>query len=133
MPEYKIVIDGQPPSKKTSPRFITSKRGRTILLPNKEYVEWEPRAIWAVKVAKMEAGIEPLVGRLHVWCLFYRTGRGRIDLTNMMQSAHDVLTMGEFIKDDSLIESVDGSRKVLGVPANEARTEIFVSEMKDDQ
>ena len=56
--------------------------------------------------------------------------RRRVDLTNLMEAAHDVLVAAGILADDNntIIVSVDGSR-VLYDKAN-PRTEIFIEELE---
>jgi len=55
--------------------------------------------------------------------------RGKVDLTNLMESTHDILVKAKILKDDDskIIVSVDGSR-VLYDKKN-PRVEIEISEV----
>ena len=74
----------------------------------------------------------PLSGRYRVATVFYMPTRRRVDLTNLMEAAHDTLVAAKILADDNntVIASVDGSR-VLYDKAN-PRTEIFIEEMEDE-
>lgn len=71
--------------------------------------------------------------RYRVATVFYMPTRRKVDLTNLMEAAHDTLVDAKILADDNntIIVSVDGSR-VLYDKSN-PRTEIFIEEMLDDE
>lgn len=75
----------------------------------------------------------PLSGCYRVATVFYMPTRRKVDLTNLMEAAHDTLVAAKIFADDNytIIASVDGSR-VLYDKEN-PRTEIFIEEMSDDE
>jgi len=121
-----LRIYGQTPSKKSSQQIIKVK-GSTRLIPNKKYVEWVTRAIKQLKDQMIEQDLSTITELVWVKTLVYRNTKRKIDKGNLEQSLHDALQAAEVIKDDFQIESTDGSRRILGVPAGEERAEIFIS------
>lgn len=61
---------------------------------------------------------------IHIKFLFYRKDKRTCDLSNLYEFPQDVLQSAGIIKNDSLIESHDGSRKLYD-PVN-PRTEIYI-------
>ena len=123
-----LRIYGQTPSKKSSQAIIINKRtGKMMIIPNKKYMQWEKYAKFQLKEQKERLGLETIKEKVWVKCLIYRLTKRQIDLTNLLQSIHDVLKISAVIKDDNLIYSIDGSRKILGVGLGEERTEIFIN------
>jgi Holliday junction resolvase RusA-like endonuclease len=98
-----------------------------MVIPNKKYMEWEKYAKFQLKEQKERLNLETIKEKVWVKCLIYRLTKRQIDLTNLLQSIHDVLEISGIIKDDCLIYSIDGSRKILGVGPGEERAEIFIN------
>ena len=74
----------------------------------------------------------PLAGCYRVAAEFYMPTRRRVDLTNLLEAAHDTLVSAKILADDNntIIASVDGSR-VLYVKEN-PRTEIYIEDFTED-
>ena len=72
----------------------------------------------------------PLAGRYRVATVFYMPTRRRVDLTNLMEAAHDTLVAAKILADDNntIIASVDGSRVMYD--KENPRTEIFIEELE---
>lgn len=122
----RFVIEGQCPAKKSS-HVIRRKGSRSWIAPSDEYQAWERDAAKQLMIQKSELGlVEALTYPLHVRFLIYRSGTGRADLTNLNQSCEDALEAGAVISNDFLIESTDGSRRILGVPEGKERVEIEI-------
>jgi len=121
-----LRIYGQTPSKKSSQQIIKVKDSLRII-PNKKYNEWIHSTVKQLKDQKEEKQFETINEPVAVKCLVYRLTKRKIDLTNMLQSVHDALEAAGIVKDDFLIESIDGSRRILGVEKGEERAEIFIS------
>ena len=98
-----------------------------MLIPNKKYNEWIHTTVKQLKDQKEEKQFETINERVAVKCLVYRLTKRKIDLINLLQSVHDALEAAGILKDDFLIESTDGSRRILGVEKGEERAEIFIS------
>lgn len=128
----KFRIEGQCPAKKSS-HVIRKKGSKSWIAPDDEYQAWERDAAKQLMIQKSELGlVEALTYPLQVRFLIYRSGTGRADLTNLNQSCEDALEAGAVISNDFLIESTDGSRKILGVPKGEERVEIEIQEFKEE-
>ena len=97
-----------------------------MLIPNKKYNEWIHTAKKQLKDQKADKDFTLIDKPVSVKCIVYRLTKRKIDLVNLLQSVHDALTEAGILKDDFLIESVDGSRRVLGVDKGEERCEIFI-------
>ena len=124
----RIVIRGQPTSKKNSMQLVRI-RGRYRLLPSKEYREWMKAAKKQVFVATAGISGLPITNPVHLKALAYRHTKRKIDLSNIYAAVEDMLQEYGVLADDALVESHDGSRKILGVPKDEARVEIELREL----
>ena len=121
-----LLIYGQTPSKKSSQQIVKVKN-KLRIIPNPKYVKWEKYAVFQLKKQAEEIKLKTIDKPIHVKCKIYRRTKRQVDLINLLQSIHDVLTKAKIIKDDRLIENIDGSRKVLGVDEGKERAEIFIS------
>lgn len=117
-----------PVTKKNSSQIIFTgakcpvcKRGRLArLLPSKQYREYEEAALWCLQRK------EPIDTPVNVKCLFYMPTQRKVDLTNLLEAADDLLVLAGVLADDNskIIVSHDGSRVLLD--REKPRTEIFV-------
>jgi len=125
MREFSFIIDGQPMSKKRNWTIIRGTRKRPwtprIVLTAK-YKTWEKSTVdhlWLQKMqyqASMTGPWKPINQYVEVTFEFYMKDKKRYDLSNLIQGAEDALVKAGILKDDSMIESYDGSRKFLGCP-----------------
>lgn len=97
-------------------------------MPSAAYLKYERSAMWYLTPKPKT----PLDGRYRVATVFYMPIRRRVDLTNLMEAAHDVLVAAKILADDNntIIVSVDGSRVMYD--KSSPRTEIFIEEMEDN-
>lgn len=126
----KYIISLPPITKKNSQQILTNRRtGKSFIAPSKAYKRYEQQAMWYLHPKPKT----PLAGRYRVAAVFYMPTRRRVDLTNLLEAAHDTLVAAKILADDNntIIASVDGSR-VLYDKSN-PRTEIFIEEMPDDE
>lgn len=100
---------------------------RTILLPNKKYIEWEKGAIYQLEAQKEKIGSQTIEEPVNVASVVYRLTKRRIDLINLQQSIHDVLERAGILENDFLIETTVGSRRILGVEKGQERVEIYIT------
>lgn len=100
----KFTIPVEPRTKKNSQRIVVAN-GRPLILPSKQYKEFEESALWFVP----REGISDSV---NVKAVFYMKTRRRVDLTNLLEALDDVLVKGGCLIDDNcqIIASHDGSR-----------------------
>lgn len=126
--EYKFTIYGQVVSKKRNWTIGYSKRSKRYRIVLKQvYKDWENRAVAQLWIGKVQHDIiEPLDDPLWVEFHIYYFGLGIIDLTNLIQGPEDALKAAGIIRDDSLIMSVDGSRKHPVADESQARVEITI-------
>jgi len=138
MKPLKIIIPGNPVTKKNHSNFVTIPvkgstrcpvckkfhKTMTRLLPSNAYTEYQAEAIGYLPM--MESIIIPV----NVKCLYYMGTRRKVDLTNLIAATHDILVHYHILADDnsSIIVSVNGS-KVLYDKDN-PRVEIEITEAK---
>lgn len=109
-----IVIAGQPVSKKNSQQIVMNpKTKRPFVMPSKAYKVYEKEALKQIgeQIASI-GGYLPFDGPCEVVCKFYMGTRRKVDLTNLLESADDILVRGGVLEDDNcnVIVSHDGSR-----------------------
>jgi Holliday junction resolvase RusA-like endonuclease len=123
----RLIVHGQPASKKNSLQVVHAK-GRMLLIPAKGYSRWLKDARPQVKAQTRGIPGLPLTAPVSVKVLAYRWTRRKIDLANILSAVDDMLEACGVLADDAQVESHDGSRKILGVPKDEARVEIEINE-----
>ena len=124
----KYIISLPPITKKNSQQILTNHRtGKPFIAPSRQYKKYEQKAI-KLLANKPKS---PVQAPCRVVTLFYMPTRRRVDLTNLMEAAHDVLVAAGILADDNntIIASVDGSR-VLYDKEN-PRTEIIIQELEE--
>ena len=124
----KYIISLPPITKKNSQQILTNHRtGKPFIAPSSAYKRYEEQAIYFLTPKPKT----PLAGRYRVAAVFYMPTRRRVDLTNLLESAHDTLVAAKILADDNntIIASVDGSR-VLYDKEN-PRTEIIIQELNE--
>ena len=121
---YKAVIPLNPITKKNSQQIIKS-RGRPMLIQSKRYRQYEKDALMLIKKPK-----EPISAPVNLRCVFYRATKHRVDLSNLIEAAQDVLVKAGVIEDDNYkyIKSLDGCR--VEFDKENPRTEIEIEEVK---
>lgn len=125
---YKYTIPLPPVTKKNSQRILVNRKtGMPFIAPSSAYKRYEQQAINFLAPKPKT----PLAGRYHVAAVFYMPTRRRVDLTNLLEAAHDTLVAAKILADDNntIIASVDGSR-VLYDKEN-PRTEIVIQELNE--
>lgn len=118
--EVNLTILGPPRTKKTHQQIVWVK-GKPRIIPSKPFREWENNAIPQIK-AQWKG--DPISEKIKVTAIFYRQAATG-DLNNYMQALADTLQNAGVIKNDSLIESWDGSRKLKD--AKNPRVEVKIS------
>ena len=125
---YKYTIPLPPVTKKNSQRILVNRKtGMPFIAPSNAYKRYEEQAIYFLTPKPKT----PLAGHYRVAAVFYMPTRRRVDLTNLLESAHDTLVAAKILADDNntIIASVDGSR-VLYDKEN-PRTEIIIQELNE--
>lgn len=125
---YKYTIPLPPVTKKNSQRILVNRKtGMPFIAPSSAYKRYEAQAIYFL-TPKPKA---PLTGCYRVAAEFYMPTRRRVDLTNLLEAAHDTLVAAKIIADDNntIIASVDGSR--VFYDKENPRTEIIIQELNE--
>lgn len=121
-----ITVPLAPITKKNHQEIMhSSKTGKPFVMPSRQYRDYEAKAAWYCKRAKVQRPIEEPV---EVKCLFYMPTRRRVDLTNLLESIDDVLVKSGVLKDDNsgIIVSHDGSRVLYD--KDNPRTEVYIAD-----
>ncbi len=118
-----ILIPVEPRTKKNSQRLV-KLGGRIVPIPSKQYKDFEKQCgQWLQPWAGMEIN-KPV----NVRCLFYMKTKRKVDLTNLLEAADDVLVKYHVLEDDNMtiVAGHDGSRVLYdkGYP----RIEIEITE-----
>lgn len=118
----KIIIPFEARTKKNSSRIITAG-GRTMLIPSKQYVEFEKNCKPFLTPLQIDYSIT-------LKCLFYMKTRRKVDLPNLLNSICDVLVKHQVITDDNkdIVASFDGSRVLYD--KNNPRVEIEITKLE---
>jgi len=106
MAQVKIVIPGEPRTKKNSQRILQTKDGRRFVAPSEQYKRYEEDSGWFVPANNISVPV-------NVKCEYYMgTRRKKIDLCNLLEATCDILVRYGCLKDDSIdiVVSHDGSR-----------------------
>ena len=125
---YKYTIPLPPVTKKNSQRILVNRKtGMPFIAPSSAYKRYEAQARYFLTPKPKT----PLAGCYRVAAEFYMPTRRRVDLTNLLEAAHDTLVAAKILADDNntIIASVDGSR-VLYDKEN-PRTEIIIQELNE--
>ena len=122
---YTIPIE--PRTKKNSQQIITA-HGRPIIIPSAAYKKYEKEAMRYIGSPDT-----PIDYPVNVECHFYMATRRRVDLTNLLECADDVLVNAGVLADDNsnIIVSHDGSR--VHYDKELPRTEIFISRVEEEE
>lgn len=116
-----------PPVTKKNHGTITMRGRKPIMLPSKQYMQYEKEAGWFLK---------PYVGMninvpINVRCLFYMPTRRVVDQGNLVNAIDDVLVHYNVIEDDNrdIIVGHDGSR--VFYDKEYPRTEVEITYVTD--
>ena len=112
------------PVTKKNHQQIVKVKGRYIVIPSKQYKEYE-------KTTKKFIPDAEISERINVKALYYMPTRRRVDLTNLNEALHDCLVKHKCITDDNsnIIFGTDGSRVLYD--KDFPRTEVYI-EVEDD-
>ena len=100
---------------------------RPRVIQSKKYRQYEKDALMLIKKPK-----EPISAPVNLRCVFYRATKHRVDLSNLIEAAQDVLVKAGVIEDDcyKIIKSLDGCR--VEFDKENPRTEIEIEEVIHD-
>lgn len=101
----RFTIDVPPVTKKNHQQIVKA-RGRYMVIPSKQYKEYEKAC------AEYMPKIEPIDYPVTLTCSYYMPTRRKVDITNLLQATCDILVKYKVISDDNneIICSVDGTR-----------------------
>ncbi len=124
----KFSIPVAPKTKKNGMQIIQIK-GRNILIPSKQYRQFEKDCLPYLYRVKDTAGVVNYP--INLKCIFYTDTKRKIDLPNLLNAIDDAMVKAGLIVDDNrdIIAGHDGSR-VYHDKIN-PRLEIEITEMND--
>ena len=122
-----ITIYGEPRSKKNSMQIVKIGNSHR-LIQSKNYRDYEQYASWQIAEADAVYHVDYLV---NIKYTFYRSTRRRVDLSNLIAAADDILVHAGVLEDDNwkIVGGHDGSRIRFDPAA--PRTEIEITRMTD--
>lgn len=105
-----FTIPVKPRTKKNHNQLVTLKTGRQMMLPSKQYQQFE-KEVKSFILANF-GNIEPIEDPINLKCIFYKEQDRRADLCGYLQAIQDALVKSGLLKDDNakIVKSVDGSR-----------------------
>lgn len=127
MKKLTMTIPVAPVTKKNHPQII-HKTGRPILLPSKQYQQYEKDC------AEYLEGKGLMIDYpINIKAVYYMKTHRKCDLTNLHQALHDVLVKYKVIADDNftVISSTDGS--YVDYDKENPRTEVEITAKGDTE
>lgn len=123
-----FTIPVRPATKKNGMQIIQIK-GRSILIPSKQYKQFEKDCLPYLYRVKDTAGV--INYSVNVQCVFFTETKRKIDLPNLLNAIDDAMVKSGLIVDDNrdIIAAHDGSR-VFHDKFN-PRIEIKITEITD--
>ena len=118
-----FTIPLTPISKKNSQQILTNpKTKRPFIMPSKQYKQYEKDC--AKFLPKVES---PIDFPVNIKCLYFMPTKRKCDLTNLMESTHDIMVHCGILSDDnySIVETVDGSQ--IFYDKENPRTEVIIT------
>lgn len=128
MLEFTIPVAAR--TKKNHGQIVTLKTGRTMMLPSKQYREFEKEVVKFI--SNKFGNFEPIDKPINLCCKFYKDKDYRSDLCGYTQAIQDSLVKAGFIQDDNhkIISSFDGSRVLLD--RKNPRIEVCITFLEDE-
>lgn len=123
----KIILYGDPRTKKNSARILKSRSGGRFVAPSKAYVDYETDCLRQIKRPR-----SPISARVNVRCVYYMKTARRVDLANLIEATTDILVKARVLEDDNskIVAAHDGSR--VEHDKKNPRAEIWIEEMEAD-
>lgn len=124
----KFSIPVAPKTKKNGMQIIQIK-GRNILIPSKQYRQFEKDCLLYLYRVKDTVGVVNYP--INLKCIFYTDTKRKIDLPNLLNAIDDAMVKAGLIVDDNrdIIAGHDGSRVYHDKIS--PRLEIEITEMQD--
>ncbi len=118
-------IAGNPYVKKSNQR-VQIRGGRPVKINTPKYNEWRRSALWQLKA--QEKPETPIDIPINLECHFYKSTRGRVDLSALYEGIQDVLVEAGILADDNylIVAGHDGSR--VHVDREDPRMEITITQ-----
>lgn len=103
---------------------IVKVGGRTMLIPSKQYRQYEKDCM--PFMPKLD---NPIDFPVNVQAVFYRNTRRQVDLPNLIAALHDLMVTYGVVADDcrEIIYAVDGSRVLYSKES--PRTEVLITDI----
>ena len=122
MAEISFTIYGNPFPKKNSQNIVKGKNGKPIIVQNDRWKKYE-RACKQF-MPEME---EPISEPVNIRYLFYRDSYRKVDASNLIEGADDVLVKYGVVADDNftIVIGHDGTR--VYVDKTSPRTEVRIT------
>lgn len=122
----KIILYGEPRTKKNSARILKSRSGGRFVAPSAAFEEYQTGCLWHIC-----APHEPISARVNVRCVYYMATRRKVDLANLIEATCDILVKAGVLADDNsrIVAAHDGSR--VDYDKQNPRVEIWIEEMED--
>lgn len=123
----KIILYGDPRTKKNSARILKSRSGGRFVAPSKAYVDYETDCLRQIRTPH-----RPISARVNVRCVYYMKTARRVDLANLIEATTDILVKAKVLADDNsqIVAAHDGSR--VEHDKKNPRVEIWIEEMEDE-
>lgn len=124
METIRLVLRGDPRTKKNSQRIVVRPNGSRFVMPSRQYAAYEERCLW--QLAGERRGIDYPV---NVACVYFMATHRKVDLCNLIEATLDILVKAGVIADDNanVVASHDGSR--VRYDREDPRVEITISKL----
>lgn len=119
MDKLEFTLYVKPRTKKNHMQLVTLKTGRQMLLPSKQYKEFEKEVIEAVNDLLLHECLKyedlPISCPINLKCEFYKEKDYKADLMGYLQAIQDALVKADVLADDNhkIVVTTDGSRVYL--------------------
>lgn len=123
----KIILYGDPRTKKNSARILKAHANRRIVAPSEAFMQYQEKCLWQIK-----RPYNPITARVNVRCVYYMATRRKVDLANLIEATTDILVKAKVLADDNsqIVAAHDGSR--VDYDKKNPRAEIWIEEMEDE-
>lgn len=103
----KLTLYGDPRTKKNSQRIVRMGNGRPLIMPSKQYKDYEAACLRQIP----EAQRLNISERVNVQMVYYMHTRRIVDLVGLEESTLDILVRGGVLADDNckIAAAYDGS------------------------
>ena len=121
-----FTIPGRPITKKNHSQIVVNKAtGRAMVIPSKQYKEYEQVAGWYIPCKGRK-----IAGKVNLACVYYMPTRHKVDLANLLAATCDILVHYGVLEDDNsgIVASHDGSE--VRYDKESPRVEITITERK---